>query len=202
MSRLLKLKRIEEVSVVDGGAGVGCEIVFAKRNEEVDVMHQSQRSVQSSRRARQAWRTSATTFNEVFKAAALDAFPLERTAGESMQKFMSTSLGAEMLRTGVSLPTPHEAAILKQVGKVPEVQAAQNAGIDDDSAPPDWQDHSDMKIAVARMRGVDPSLNEQAGRRDSRALDPPASRAARRRPGAGNLRTARRAIKVESPPHP
>ena len=54
MSRLLKLKRIEEVSVVDHGAVVRCEIVFAKRNEEVDVMHQSQRSVQSSRLALQA----------------------------------------------------------------------------------------------------------------------------------------------------
>ena len=50
---------------------------------------------------------SAATFNQVFKAAALDAFPLERTAGESMQKFMSTPLGLEMLRTGVALPTAH-----------------------------------------------------------------------------------------------
>ena len=112
-ARLLKLKTIEEISVVDRGAGVGCEIVFAKQYREVDVMTSRNAACNQAIMFAKRGDISAATFDKIFKAAARDAFPLERSEGAAMAKFIETALGLEMLRTGVALPTAHQAALMK-----------------------------------------------------------------------------------------
>ncbi len=118
-ARQVKNLTVEEISTVDHGAGRGVSVVLMKSdsNEETGIMKLGDinlhgacaQAVTLAKRGE----ISASTFDAIFKMAAQRTFPQERTIGQAMQRFMDTPIGAEMLRTGVSLPTPYQAALMK-----------------------------------------------------------------------------------------
>ena len=175
-ARQIKNLRIDEVSSVSAGAGRGVSVVLMKSNSGETVMSTPNLSqmIRKAAELRGEGRISAFTEAHLHKHFAVQRFPNARSPDHALSLWYDTAEGAGALNSSIAKGRDeltarsrvgdgdiYLAAVSKQAGKVPEVRAAQSARLDDDGAPPDWQDHSDMKTAVARMRGVDPSLNER-----------------------------------------